>query len=328
MNFFKFNFDKIQLKLMNCSLIFVVIITCWYLLLLFCSDIIVLMEDFNNFYITDYFLIYSKRLVSIFFLLFLLSCYFFNNTIKVNRDIFSFEFSFLLIMIVLAIMLMLSSNNLVYLYLVLELQALTTYAFCCLSFKNRFFSEASLKYFITGGVGSVFFLVGTLLLYSILGSLTFSDFFVFYIFEFDFVDNLKLQIGFLFIICYFFFKLGFFPFYFWVIDVYSGFSTIFLFFLLTIPKMGFLFFLVHFFQQFFLFFNLLNDFIFFIGIFSIIVGSINALSQYNISKFIVYSSLSNSGFLLILLLLNNNCSILVFSFYFLSYIVGLFGFFF
>ena len=73
----------------------------------------------------------------------------------------------------------------------------------------------------------------------------------------------------------------------------------------------------------------LIGFLFFlIGIFSIIVGFINAMFQFKIKRFLAYSSIFTIGFLIIILVQGNIDSFFVVFFYLLCYSITLMSFFF
>lgn len=98
--------------------------------------------------------------------------------------------------------------------------------------------EAVLKYFILGSFASAFLLMGTSLVYAtfgtvsyellyllmVLGSDSFGSLMLGYVTVEDapFVYGMYLNLGFIFVFCALFFKLGLFPFHYWIRDVYEG----------------------------------------------------------------------------------------------------------
>ncbi|MBV36175.1 MAG: hypothetical protein CMP47_12110 [Rickettsiales bacterium] len=103
-----------------------------------------------------------------------------------------------------------------------------------------------------------------------------------------------------FLFCGFFIKLGIAPFHFWVPQIYDGAPNFITLILLTVPK--FVLFIV--FMKLYLFvFGFLNVFyievLWVLVILSFFFGSIGALWQNNVKRFLAYSSITNSGFILL-----------------------------
>jgi len=69
-------------------------------------------------------------------------------------------------------------------------------------------------------------------------------------------------------------------------------------------------------------------FFFLIGIFSILIGFINAMFQFKIKRFLAYSSIFTIGFLVLILIQGNIDSFFVSFFYLLCYSITLMSFFF
>lgn len=188
--------------------------------------------------------------------------------------------------------------------------------------------EAVLKYFLLSGVSASINVIGITLIFFELGVFNFSDI-VFLIeselwfnikqnftnslnnssnFIFLFDDFLLLfNIGLIGIFFNLFFKLGIIGFHQWVPDVYEGSSEIGFISLIIFSKLvGF--FLV--FRFFFLFFSLSIykiwlSFIIIFAIISIYVSLLHNLYQFKIRRFLAYSSIGQSGYILFCLLLNN-----------------------
>jgi NADH-ubiquinone oxidoreductase chain 2 len=94
-----------------------------------------------------------------------------------------------------------------------------------------------------------------------------------------------------------------------------------------LPKLVLVFFLIK--MNFYLFFFEINiSFLFLlIGFISIIFGSINAMFQYKIKRFLAYGTIVNIGFILISLSLFNLEGMFSSIFYLLCYVFSIFIFF-
>lgn len=94
-----------------------------------------------------------------------------------------------------------------------------------------------------------------------------------------------------------FFKLAAAPFHFWAPDVYDGSTTTTMLFLTTLPKIS----LLGLALKLILLLIAVNlyDLIFISGLLSVIVGSLGGLFQKRIKRLFAYSSINNTGFLLL-----------------------------
>lgn len=191
----------------------------------------------------------------------------------------------LFLFILLGSFLIIFSSNLIMIYLGIELQS---FSLVILIIKNRYSilsSEASLKYFILSSLSSGFYLLGI---------------------SFLLINNIELNIDALYLINYsnfynftsilllilsVFFKLGVFPFYFWVPDIYEGSNWDIVIIFSTIPKITYLVLLLK--------LTIFSDVFLLVGLFSIIIGSLGAFNQTKFKRFLAYSSISHMGFILI-----------------------------
>jgi NADH-quinone oxidoreductase subunit N len=93
------------------------------------------------------------------------------------------------------------------------------------------------------------------------------------------------------------FKLGIAPFHIWVPDIYDGAPLIIFLILLTLPKINFFIFLIK--LIYFIFYEFINyiNYIFFFTIFcSLMFGTIGAIYQIKLKRFLAYSAIANMGF--------------------------------
>ena len=205
-------------------------------------------------------------------------------------------------------MVMISAYSLLMLYLGIELLSLALYALIGFNKHSGLSSEAAIKYYVLGAMSSGILLFGISLIYGFTGSINY----------FDIADQIRninstsvqylgIIFGLIFITASLCFKFGAAPFHIWVPDIYQGslISTTIL--LSTLPKIAvFIVFLKLYFIPFMALEYVWSDILIFIGIASIIIGSIFALTQENIKRLLAYSAISNIGFIILAMALVSN----------------------
>jgi NADH-quinone oxidoreductase subunit N len=160
--------------------------------------------------------------------------------------------------------------------------------------------EATIKYFILGGIASCVLINGISWLFSITNTL---DYFSvkFYLIHQINVNN-KLELLFI-ITCFIFtflFKMSAFPCHVWSPDVYEGIWTpITAYFAVVIKSVVFLFFVRIFCYVFVDLIILWQPFFLISSLGSIIIGCLGSLLQYKIKRFLAYTSINQVGFLLL-----------------------------
>ena len=198
-------------------------------------------------------------------------------------------------------MIMISANSLLMLYLGIELLSLSLYALIGFNKKSSLSSEAAIKYYVLGAMSSGILLFGISLIYGFTGSIVYDDIAVQMInVDINSVDYMAIIFGIIFITASLCFKFGAAPFHMWVPDIYQGslISTTIL--LSTLPKIAvFIVFLKLYFIPFMLLKHVWSDILIFVGMLSIIIGSIFALTQDNIKRLLAYSAISNIGFIIL-----------------------------
>ena len=198
-------------------------------------------------------------------------------------------------------MIMVSANSLLMLYLGIELLSLSLYALIGFNKKSSLSSEAAIKYYVLGAMSSGILLFGISLIYGFTGSIVYDDIAAQMInIDYNSVEYIAIIFGIIFITASLCFKFGAAPFHMWVPDIYQGslISTTIL--LSTLPKIAvFIVFLKLYFIPFFLLKHVWSDILIFVGMLSIILGSIFALTQENIKRLLAYSAISNIGFIIL-----------------------------
>jgi NADH-quinone oxidoreductase subunit N len=209
------------------------------------------------------------------------------------------EYYVLILSICLGANLLVSSTNLLMTFLALELISIPSYVLAGFTF-TRNSSEGSLKYFIFGAVASAIMLYGMSLLYGITGTLQFSTS--------QFADAINLRsdslliIAVLFTLGGFLYKVAAAPMHPWAPDVYEGAPMAVVAFFSTVPKLAGVAILARFIYSI----NISGPQTHYwqiivagVSILTIAVGNFSALWQKNPKRLMAYSSIAQSGFMLV-----------------------------
>jgi NADH-quinone oxidoreductase subunit N len=218
---------------------------------------------------------------------------------RFEREKFRSEYFVLLSTIVLGSHLLVMSMNFVTLLISLELISIGSYLLVGFGF-TRQGSEGSLKYFLFGSTATAVMIYGMSLFYGLAGTLDFSsNAFVEKLIEAPsplfFIAGCMVLAGFLF-------KISAAPFHLWAPDVYQSAPVSVVAFLSVVPKLAGIGALVKFILAINLFGQSTFDWqviIAFIALLSITVGNFSALWQDDAKRMMAYSSIAQSGFLLI-----------------------------
>lgn len=200
------------------------------------------------------------------------------------------------------------ANHMSSVFIGIELMSLPIFGLIAYSNSYKYSLEASFKYLILSGVASSFLLLGISWIYAIFGNLNL--FFVNQVFSslLNYEKTIVL-FGTTMILMSFFFKLSVVPFHLWGADVYQGSPASVLSFFSVSGKIAIFSILFYFFSNFYVF----NHKIIFlilslISFFSILFGNLMAIFQKNIKRFFGYASISQIGYLLIILLVSKKQS--------------------
>ena len=249
------------------------------------------------------------------------------RTYSVARGIAGSEFYVLGLFGVLGMMVMASADHLLVVYLGLELMSLCLYSMVAFQRDSANATEAAMKYFVLGAIGSGSLLYGLSIIYGLTGSLEIAV--IHSQLSGASADNLPLILAIVFVVVALAFKLGAAPFHMWVPDVYHGAPTSTTIYLGTIPKIaafamvirlliGGLGELQHLWQDMFIVIALL----------SIVIGNIIAIVQTNLKRMLAYSTIAHMGFMLLGILSGTDEGFTASLFYVLVYSVmslGAFG---
>jgi len=211
----------------------------------------------------------------------------------------SSEYFVLFHAVILGSCLLASSLNFIMVLLSLELISLSSYLLAGFGFDKKS-SEGSLKYFLFGTVATACMIYGLSIIYGFAGTLDFSsDLFIKNLIE---LSSPLLLTGGLLTMAGFLFKITSVPFHLWAPDVYESAPTPVVAFISVVPKLAGIAVLT----KFTLAINLFGQadyswqvILAIISILSILIGNLSAIAQTNPKRMLAYSSVAQSGFLLI-----------------------------
>ncbi len=235
-----------------------------------------------------------------------------------------FEYFIILLITITGLLFLINSYNLISIYLCLEIQALGFYILSSFDRTSLFSSEAGLKYFISSSLISGVFLFSSALIYGSLGTLNLFEI----LFLTTFFSDYSLNFSFIFLILGTFlilntllFKLVIAPYHFWFPQIYDGSPLSSTIIFSTIPKIV----LINLFINIWLsFYNILFFFEYFfliVGLYSVFFGLFKMLKQKRLKKLYIYSSISNFGLVLCVLLENSYDSTISSFFFIIIYLI-------
>ncbi|MDZ7840643.1 MAG: NADH-quinone oxidoreductase subunit NuoN [Gammaproteobacteria bacterium] len=250
----------------------------------------------------------------------------YSRDYAIKRDFFRGEYFVLGLFAVVGMFVMVSAAHLLTLYLGLELLSLCLYVMVAFRRDSAWSSEAAMKYFVLGAIGSGMMLYGMSLLYGLTGSLNMEE--IRLAIAAHPTNDLVLILGLIFVLVSMAFKLGAVPFHMWVPDVYQGAPTAATLFVSTAPKIA----------AFAMMIRLLagtlgdlhdawGDMVIVMALLSIAIGNTIAIAQANLKRMLAYSAISHMGFMLLGVLTGTAAGYSAAMFYVLVYaFVGMGGF--
>jgi len=247
---------------------------------------------FYNTLLIDDFTLFIKGLIltSTFF------CIFMSLDYMKQESINAFETLLLLLFSTSSMMFLVSSADFISMYLAIELQSLCFYVLAAIKRNSEFSTEAGLKYFLLGAFSSGLLLFGCSLIYGFTGVTNFSEL------ARIFTTTTSLpacELGMVFLLVGFLFKITAVPFHMWSPDVYEGAPTPVTAFFIIVPKAAlFGVFLRIFLESFYDFLFPWQKILLVSSICSMLLGSLAALSQTRIKRLLAYSSIGHVGYLL------------------------------
>lgn len=245
-----------------------------------------------------------------------------------RESVNGFEFPLLLLLSTCSMLFLISAADFVSMYLAIELQSLCFYVLAAFKRDSEFSTEAGLKYFILGVFSSGLLLFGCSLVYGFTGTVEFSELSKIFASlaapmeasldvvqastDFSVVEATETltvtstsswrgcELGMIFLIIGFLFKLTAAPFHMWAPDVYEGAPTAVTAFFSIVPKPALMVvFLRLLYQSFYDFLPEWQSFLIFCSVASMVVGSFAGLAQQRIKRLLAFSSIGHVGYMLI-----------------------------
>ena len=208
------------------------------------------------------------------------------------------ELIFLTMSSALGMMILVSAVDLLLIFIGLEMMSLSLYLMIAMSHEEKLSKEAAFKYFILGSFASAIFLFGVSFIFGSTGTtniLTFMDKTPTLI-----QSNLIFLLGISLVIIGFCFKVSIVPFHAWTPDVYQGAPTPLTAFMATAVKtVSFAAFLRIIATRGLTGSMNLFDILQWLAVLTMIAGNLAAIIQNNLKRMLAYSSISNSGYILV-----------------------------
>jgi NADH:ubiquinone oxidoreductase subunit 2 (subunit N) len=234
---------------------------------------------------------------------------------------FMFNFYFIMEEIILLISLLfisifaISAVNFISLFVCFESLNICFFILILSSTNDARSVEAAIKYIFISMIASLVFLLGIVFIYLTWMSFSYSDLLLY--FSYTSVNEIDFEIvlGFFFVMLTFFIKLGIFPFYNWMVVVYSNLAVKPLIIVVCLIKFIFSLILIKLITTFFVVFNSNLYLLLFIGALgSFSVGCFYLLNEIKTKSYIAFLSPTSTGFLLMFLCSSNTEFLYVFSY--------------
>lgn len=208
-----------------------------------------------------------------------------------------YEYPFIFGFVVLGLCLSLSSGNLFMLFISLEIVSISLYWLISYKRSEGKALKSTLNFFIISFFGSIFIAFSCALIYGFSGSLSYAALDLILLKEG--VNNLGILIGLIFFICGILLKIGSAPFHFWSPEVYQRSSAGVTALLVTVVQLSLLCILFRVLLYPFLSLSLVwSKLIEIVALISLVLGTIGALKEDNIKRFVAYSTLAGTGYAL------------------------------
>jgi len=242
-------------------------------------------------------------------------------TYLARQDMNHGEYYALLLLAIAGAMIMATSPNLIVVFLGLEVLSVASYALAGLKKADLKSAEAAVKYFLMGSFAGAFLVFGLALVYGATGSL-----------EFEGIRNALVRTGggaalglagwtgLALVIAGFGFKIALVPFHMWAPDVYEGAPTPVAAFFMIVPKLAGFALLFRFLAPLCASgggYPILGRLIGAVAALTMIVGNVAALRQRNVKRLLAYSSIAQSGYLLLAVLSVDGTGLM---YYFFAYL--------
>lgn len=276
---------------------------------------------FNSIFLVDTLALFLKALITFLGFFFFYLCHHVSFFWKFYR----YEFGFFIFMVIFSMLLLVSANDFFLVFIVMEVQTASIVILASFQMTQKRSTEGGLKYFIYSSFFSGIFLYSIALIYYILGTVSFESIYQLSeggTFGLESLDQMFILIW-IFITSFLFFKLGIFPYHYWIADVYEGSSLLVTAFLAVISKIGLVGLFIRLYLNVFINFHYVwGDFAYYLTLATMCYGAIAALFQTDVKKFLAYTSISNMGYTMVGFSIGNLDSLYFSLFFFLFYLYG------
>ena len=222
-------------------------------------------------------------------------------------------------------MVLAAGRDLMVVFLGIEIMSVAVYVLAGINRRSARSAEASLKYFLLGAFATGFLLYGIALVYGATGATQFTAI-ADAIEKHQLFDNPMLMIGTALLIIGFGFKVAAAPFHMWAPDVYDGAPTpITAFMAAAVKTAAFAVFLRLWFESFHYTLEAWGRPLWWIAVFTMVLGNVVALAQRNIKRMLAYSSIAHTGYLLVAIVSTSALASTAFLFYVFAYTLATFG---
>jgi NADH-quinone oxidoreductase subunit N len=239
------------------------------------------------------------------------------------------EFYPIMMSATLGMMLLACATELLTIFIALELMSLMVYVLVGMRRMSSFSNEASIKYFVMGGVAAAVYLYGTALIYGALNTTKLGGILTALAHEQSVLGNPILVAGVVLLMVGFFFKIAAAPFHMWTPDVYEGAPANVTSYMATVLKAAVFAALVRVSVSLFgdqgvhLLGNLqgvAHAVLWWLALLTMIIGNFVALMQTSLKRLMAYSAIAHTGYLLIGLLAGPSVGYSGIVFYLVAYV--------
>ncbi len=214
------------------------------------------------------------------------------------RELLKGEFFSLSLFSLLGVGVMLSANNFLVIYLGLEMMSLSLYALTAMRRDHGDATEAAMKYFVLSALSSGFLLYGLSMMYGATGTLELGE--VFKAIATGQINQAVLILGLVFVVAALGFKFGAVPFHMWIPDVYQGAPTAVTLLIGAAPKLAGFAIAIRLLVEGMLGLALdWQQMLVVMSIGSMLIGNVVAIAQTNLKRMLAYSTIAQSGFMLL-----------------------------
>lgn len=208
------------------------------------------------------------------------------------------EIIFLSMSSALGMLILVSALDLLTIFIGLELMSLAIYLMIGMSHEEKLSKESALKYFILGSFASAIFLYGVSFVYGMTGTTNIAQILGSAVTMME--TNRLFLFGVVLVIVGFCFKVSIVPFHAWTPDVYQGAPTPLSAFMATAVKaVSFAAFLRVITTKSLVGSDGLFDLLQWLAVITMIAGNVAAVIQNNFKRMLAYSSIANSGYILV-----------------------------